>query len=613
MKTMRLFVAALVALVAAVSCRRAETEQLSGKAAPHTVSIHVDAVKTVISQDAEGHFKGAWEAGDVLYVKEFVTGVSSNPELSDIDSASGFVATDPLAAGGETATFSATFEPYYWESTYTAEELATYTFTYKYLACSYNPFYMNGDSIPLMIDPDQEVYADGYSTSDDMLVSRFAQYSSRPTDIAFNFARLGTVVKITLTGLQEGDVLKSGTWYTGDHLKAAVRVEDIVSYYPETGQYDYTVPEYLEDALGDCYHVNFTCSDPLRPIVADAGGVAVMYLRVLPGVLDDWFGIICTLDRGGSEVKYSKLVDLASMGRSLTFKDGGVTMFSVDMKPAVVGLPEPIMYAVPKPRTGFLAAWPADVHAVGYECYYLRYGDYWDDVTERDVPYDKVPLTPVAGTGEMEGRYFVEVPSGLEADQYTLYVRAIPDADSGLSDFGFAEKVMYVGLTKEITWPDVDSYYGTTHLDKSLDPIWKVYEDGEELYPWYFDVTNLKTNWGQLYSADGTSPWTLSTKTGASFQHDGEIHHLTLKMNKTKKDSSSGLTVENVNTTTVYGIAKDGTATLIAQPEAGSWSNSEKYYDYDFTVGSFNGFRIESGGPLYVTMLRIYVYPPTGE
>ena len=66
MKTMRLFVAALVALVAAVSCRRAETEQLSGKAAPHTVSIHVDAVKTVISQDAEGHFKGAWEAGDVL-------------------------------------------------------------------------------------------------------------------------------------------------------------------------------------------------------------------------------------------------------------------------------------------------------------------------------------------------------------------------------------------------------------------------------------------------------------------------------------------------------------------------------------------------------------------
>ena len=253
MKTMRLFFAALVVLVAALSCQRAKTEQLPGKAAPHTVSIHVGAVKTVISQDAEGHFKGAWEAGDVLYVKEIVTGVSSNPDLSDIDSASGFVATDPLAAGGETATFSATFEPYYWESTFTAEELATYTFTYKYLACSYNPYYMNGDSIPLMIDPDQEVYAGGYSTSDDMLVSRFAQYSSRPTDIAFNFARLGTVVKITLTGLQEGDVLKSGTWYTGDHLKAAVRVEDIVSYYPETGQYDYTVPEYLEDALGDCY------------------------------------------------------------------------------------------------------------------------------------------------------------------------------------------------------------------------------------------------------------------------------------------------------------------------------------------------------------------------
>ena len=613
MKTTRTIAAALL-LGAVVSCQKEEAGNVETKSAPHTVSIQAslgNVAKTVITQDLDGHFKGEWEAGDILYVKEFVTGVSSNPDLSDIDSASGFVATEPLAAGGETATFTATFEPYYWESTYSAEELATYTFTYKYLACSYNPYYMYGDSIPLMIDPDQEVYAGGYSTADDMLVSRFAQYSSRPTDIAFNFARLGTVVKITLKGLQEGDVLKSGTWFTGDHLKASCRVEDVVSYFPETGKYRYEVPEYLEEALGDCYHVSFTGSDPLRPIVADASGEAEMYLRVLPGVCDDWFGIICTVDRGGSELKYSKLVDLASMGRSLTFKDGGLTMFSVEMKPAVVGLPEPIIYVSPKPRTGFLAAWPADSHAAGYECYYQRYGDYWDDVTEDYLLYDKVSLTPVAGTGDLEGMYFVEVPSGLEADKYTLYVKAIPDADSGLSDFGYAEKEMYIGIAKELTWPNVDSNYGSTHLDKSMDPIWKVYEDGEELFPWYFDVSNLKTNWGQLFSADGSSAWTLSTKTGTGFQHKGEIDHITIKMYKTKK--VNGVTVENVNTTTVYGIAEDGTETLIAQPEAGSWSNDEKYYDYDFTVGSYNGFRIESGGPLYVTMLRVYYYAPEGE
>ena len=606
MKTTRIIAAALL-LGAIVSCQKEETVNDITKAAPHTVAIQAslgNVTKTLITQDLEGHFKGEWEAGDVLYVKEFVTGVSSDPGLYDIDSASGFVATAPLTTGGETATFTATFEPYYWESTFTAEELATYTFTYKYLACSYNPYYMSGtgDSIPLLIDPDQEVYAGGYSTADDMLVSRFAEYSSRPSDISFDFARLGTVVKITLKGLQEGDIIKSGTWFTGDHLMAVVRLEDIVSYYPETGKYIYEIPQYLENSLEDCYHVNFTSSDPSRPIVADANGEAVMYLRVLPGVCDDWFGIVCTVDRGGSEVKMSKLADLASAGRSLTFKDGGLTMFSVDMKPAVVGLPEPIMYVSPKPRTGFLAAWPADEHAIGYECYYQRYGDYWDDVKGEYVVYDRVALTPVAGTGEMDNKFYVEVPSGLEADRYYLYVKAIPDSNSGLSDFGFAEKLMYIGITKDMTWPDVDSYYGSTHLDRSLDPIWKVYEDGEELHPWYFDVSNLKTNWGQLYSADGSSAWTLSTKTGASFQHDGEIHHITLKMYNSAE-----------NTTTVYGIAKDGTSTVIAQPESGYWSSSEKYYDYDFTGGSYNGFRIESGGKLYVTMLRVYYYAPEGD
>lgn len=606
MKKTRIIAAALL-LGATLSCQKEENDIIKTKASPHTVAIQAslgEVSKTIITQDIEGHFKGEWEAGDVLYVKEFVTGVSSDPGLYDIDTISDFVATDPLAAGGETATFTATFEPYYWEDTLTAEELATYTFTYKYLACSYNPYYMggSGDSIPLLIDPDQEVYAGGYSTADDMLVSRFAEYSSRPSEISFNFARLGTVVKITLKGLQEGDAIKSGTWFTGDHLMAACRLEEIVSYYPETGKYIYQIPQYLEGTLDDCYHVSFTCADPLRPIVADASGQAEMYLRVLPGVCDDWFGIICTVDRGGSEVKYSKLADLASAGRSLTFKDGGLTMFSVEMKPAVVGLPEPIMYISPKPRTGFTATWPANAHAAGYKCYYQRYGDYWDDDKGEYVLYDKVALTPVAGTGEMDGQYFVEVPSGLEADRYTLYVKAIPDADSGLSDFGYAQREMYIGITKDMTWPDVDSYGGTTTLDKSLDPIWTVSEYGEEMTPWYFNVSNLKTNWGQLFSADNSTEWTLSTCTDVTMQHHGEIHHITLKMYNSAE-----------NTTTVYGIASDGTATVIAQPDAGYWSSSEKYYDYDFTGGSYNGFRVESGGKLYVTMLRVYFYAPEGE
>ena len=600
------FMAAVVILAALAACQKEkegviETEYAAG---PHTVTITAslsDQTKTLISQDGSGHFNASWEAGDVIYVKEWVTGVSSDPNLGELESGSSFVATTPLEAGGETATFTATFDGYYWEdpAVCTPEELATYTFTYKYFACTFNPYYTRGDGedmyIPLMIDPNQSVFAGGYNTSGDMLVSRMAEYvgTGRPAEIAFNFARLGTIVKMTLSGLQAGDEVKSGTWFTGDKMLAAVTLEDIVNYYPEQGKYSYGIPDYMgEDSssLESCRQVNFSCTDDTRPIIADAEGKAELYLRVLPGVCDDWFGMVCTVDRGGEELSFSKLVDLASLGRSLQFKDGGLTKFDLALKPATVRSPEHIMYAVPKPRTGFLAAWEADPHASGYECYYQRYGD-----------YDKIILTPEAGTGEMEGMYTVEVPGGLEPDRYFLYVRAIPESDYGLSDFHFMEKEMFVGTTAYLRWPDVDSYGSTTHLDDLGGGILKVYEDGNELTPWYFDATNLRTNWGQIFSKDDTNPWTLATRTLPSFQLDGEIQEIDIALSSSKE-----------NTLTVYGVRPDGTSVEIAMPEP-SYLSERNYYHYDLSGGSYNGFRIESGSKIYVYMLQIQYYPPTGE
>lgn len=626
MKTTEIFAAAAMLLGIFVSCQKEEAGieenpvNYGEAIAPHTVSIKANfgnATKTIITQDLEGHLKGEWEAGDVLYVKEIVEGVSSDPELDDIYSSSSFVQTDPLAAGGPTATFTATFEPYYWESTFSAEELAKYTFTYRYLACSFNPYYMmdqgsEEERFSLMINPNQTVHAGGYSTADDMLVSTYSEYSSRPSEISFSFARLGTIVKITLSGLQEGDRLVEGTFYTGDKMLPVVNLEEVICYYPKTGTYRFEVQDYMEDMLGPCHQINFT-SDPVNSAVANAEGKMELYLRILSGVCDDWFGLQCTVDRGGETYDYSKLVNLAAMDKKLTFKEGGLTYFEVGMKPAVVETPV-IMYAVPKPRTSFIAAWPADPHASGYECFYRRYGDWYDDELGDYVDYDKVPLTPVAGSGELDGRmYTVEVPSGLEPDKYLLYVRPIPDGDSGLKNLSFTEKELYVGITQDIDWPNVDSYGSRFHLDKSLGSIWKIYKDGEELFPWYFNATNVKTNWGYLFAENTNLAWTLSTCTESSLQHDGEIDHITLKMSKTRKDPGTGNYVEYVNTARVYGIAPDGTAIEIAQPEAESWSNSDKCYNYDFTVGSYNGFRIEGASDLQFTLLRIYYYAPTGE
>lgn len=582
--------------------------------AKHTITIHAtlgdEATKTAFSLDGEGKYHTAWETGDVIAVREHVVAVSTDPALDDYDNYSSWVESDPLAVGGETAEFTASFDPYWWESSYSAltdEQKATYTFSYTYLATTM-PRYMvyteedaKGEYIPFFMPIRQTIYASGFSTEDDLLVSKTTDPSTtRPSEISFNFARLGTIIEITLSGLQEGDIIQSSSWYTGDTFFPGMDMESCIAYYPDLQEY---VKMASSEVFGTIEHaVHFTAAtSPAPSIVADAEGKAKIYLRCLPGQIDDWFGLLCTVDRGGAEVVLSKEVSLKDLGRNLTFKDGGLTKFSVALLPAQAPNPDAIMYIVPKPRDGFMAAWPAGEHVSGYKCYYQRKEGYDYDLGE-DIIYDEVPLTPVAGTGEMDGMYYVEVAGGLAADEYDLYVKAIPDAESGPASFGYDRKTLYVGVPIMFTWPDVSSYSAQPELTKLSETLWRVTEVGETLTPWYFDVSNLNTDWGQLWSKDQATPWTLQTKTDPSFQHQGEIAEIGIKLSNTK-----------TNTLTIYGLAPDGTATEIATPEKTYWSTSEDYYKYDLTGGSYNGFRIDSGTYIWVTMLRIFYYAPTGD
>lgn len=597
-----------------LSCQKEmETESIPENTTPskHTVTIHAsfgdETTKTIFSLDGEGKYHTAWEAGDVIAIREHVVGVSTDPDLYEIDSYSWWTTSEPLAAGGETAEFTASFDPYYWESTLTAEQKATYTFSYTYLATTM-PSYMvhteedgKGEYIPFMMPLNQTVYGSGFSTQDDLLVSKTTSpYSTRPSEISFNFARLGTIVEITLSGLQEGDIIKGGSWYTGDTFMPGMNLESCIAYYPDLQEY---IKMASTEVIGTIEHkISFSAAyDPAPAIVADAEGKAKIYLRCLPGQISDWFGLLCTVDRGGSEIVLSKEVSLKDLGRSLSFKDGGLTKFSVALLPAQANNPEAIKYIVPKPRVGFKAIWPAGEHVSGYKCFYQRKEGYDYDLGE-DIIYDEVPLTAIAGTGEMAGMYYVEVPGGLAADEYDLYVKAIPDAESGPTSFDYSVKTMCVNVPIMFTWPDVSSYSSQPELTKLSDVLWRVTEVGETLTPWYFDVSNLNTDWGQLWSKDQATPWTLQTKTDPTLQHQGEIGHIGIKMSNNK-----------TNTLKVYGISPDGTATEIATPEKQYWSTSEDYYYYDFTGGSYNGFKIDSGSYIWITMLRIFYYAPTGD
>lgn len=352
---------------------------------------------------------------------------------------------------------------------------------------------------------------------------------------------------------------------------------------------------YSESQLREYCQINFTSSDESRPIVFDENGEAVLYLRILPGVCDDCFGVKCTVERGGVEMEYSKFANLETLGRSLTFKEGGLTKFSVELKPAVVASPTKLNYFVPKPRTGFTAYWQADPNAIGYECQYVRTSHY-DYDTGIETTYPKVKLTPVKGSGDMEGMYYVEVPGGMEADSYVLGVRPIPNSDSGLCDFDLSKRTLYVGV------PAFFRLHNSS-CEKITASIWKLTEmDDTSSSPWYLDLTNMEIlgNDGfHWFNVKENKSWAISTCTEPERQHIGEIRELILW--------TSSETTEI--TSEVYGLKTDGTSTKMS-----NFTRDGYFITYDFIgEGSFNGFRIKDDSDKGYTgwrNLSINYYPP---
>ena len=542
--------------------------------------------KTVFWEDDDNIYHTAWEAGDKISIYEFVVAKSSDPELYDLDGDCGPVESDPLAEGGEVADFSVTMDSYYWEKTMTEEELATYDFQYRYIATTY-PYYAwsmwedyeTGEKyIPLWLFPDQYIGPGRFSTECDILVSNLTEpFSERPEEIEFQFARLGSIVKITITGLQAGDILRNGTWYTGDTFLPALNMEAVISYYPEKGQYKYEIPDYLSmEDLKHCHQVNFFVDDE-EPIVVNADGSADIYLRCLPGTLSDWFMLLCNVQRGEEYLTYSKFVQLEELNRSLTFKDSGLTKFSVEVKEACVENPKDITYITTDSRTGFIAAWDA----IEYVSKYDSYIKWWDD----DEGVDRqLELTPFDGsTIGLDGKVCVRA-TGLKPGYYWLGVRAVPDSEHGSFDIDFFETELTIGYT---LWTNFDSDAFTAE-----DGLW--YLDG-----WYFGTENISTNWGWLLCSGN---WSFSTSTLPDRQHSGQLSKITLKLSKSKDCS-------NIK---VYGMSSDGEQTRITkEPEAASYDSSYTYYIFDMeSAGVFNGFSIVGSEDMTIYSLRAEHYAP---
>ena len=294
-----------------------------------------DDTRTSIFQDEEtGKYQVPWDENDRLVLLEIIYANLTD----DLEHAAWAYHASPttLEEGGRRAIYDFELED---NQAYLPENEV-----FRYLASypSMLPVYRTGQEISVEewetfwgeeytsdhlmlignIMSNQSPTAESFDPGSDVLVSRMIESAEQPEELHFQFARIGSIAKITLKDLPSGYYVYSGKLTTGSSWQGA-----------GTFAYDPQLERVLSVPGGS--EIEFS---PQNVVVNDAGE-AVIWLRTLSGQLTDSFAIQVTLSPDGetpSMKMYEKVVDLGAGGkqRSIIFREGGITAFSVRMEEA---------------------------------------------------------------------------------------------------------------------------------------------------------------------------------------------------------------------------------------------------------------------------------------
>ena len=303
----------------------------------------------------------------------------------------------------------------------------------------------------------QKPLPDSFDPAADVLVSKEVVCTSRPSELTFQFARVGTIVKMVLTGIPEGTVITGGSVQLGFEA----------GYYFE---YDPT-EERIRFSDGTD-GIDFSYEDGL---VVGADRTATVWLRSMSGVSDFIDLYLYTPDED-----YHRSISLRARGTTLEFKEGGLTTFSVRLGTPDVDNPdqEDIDYYTNEVMDGVTFTWPYSENPLlaGYECFL----------------FDENGIRHEFDSACQDGSNFVAtVNGGLPPGEYVLYVRALAVAGSE-SQHDYLEVMdILIGVPKTLTINKViaqysvpeygleipghedvdteDSYYGVTFYHRNLD------------------------------------------------------------------------------------------------------------------------------------------------
>lgn len=431
--------------------------------------------------------------------------------------------------------------------------------------------------IEMQFNGEQTPGPDTFDPNADLMVSNMIVSSEQLSgEASFRFARLGTIVKMTLTGLNAyaGKPLGEIEFSFGEsfQLPGMIMYDPVLNkYVPGGGEGMWVLPSIRFDGS------NITIKED---------GTADVWFRILSGEVTDWFRVDICIE----EDNLAQFVDLTKHRKTLIFEEGGMTTFSVggfavaDVEP--VG---DISWTITDAMDGFTAKWEDVEHAAGYECYIES-----SDNTRTDISV----------TDNGDGTHSATVENGLAADTYYIYVRPTPEDGHELVTMEYSDAEIPVGV------PVPYWFSHTTFSDDSE----SIEDTGESIIPVFSPGKVRFQNLKKVYD----SSWTALEATGDWFMYSTEpltMHSIELW---TKDDSRSCFKVYASSTPGAESLELSGSIIDTSEIDAGSGSYryNHTHYMYRFTFpenGDYKHYTIKGTRPdtdpaVVMTSQYTYVY-----
>ncbi|MBQ3659728.1 MAG: hypothetical protein II963_06200, partial [Bacteroidales bacterium] len=312
--------------------------------------------KTTITE-ADGQFSLNWSAGDKIAVWEavpYIVALQQDPEYN------GYVTekyeSQSLTASGAEAVFQLELgERPEAEGNGEIQYVAIYP-----ASCAWNlagdcwSYEKNRMIMHLEMPTDQNPSADSFDPAADILVSKAVIcQNKRPDKLSFQFARVGTIVKMVIADLPPG------AFITGGEIDLGFESGYYFSYDHELGRIA---------ASDGTAGISFWYDAPGLKVGDD--GKATVWLRSMSGV-SDWLELSLDYNYNGPNDAH-RIVNLRARGRTLEFKEGGLTEFTIGVPKPDVQNPEEedIDFFTNDAMDGVTVYWPVsdDEDFGGYEC-----------------------------------------------------------------------------------------------------------------------------------------------------------------------------------------------------------------------------------------------------